>query len=291
MELKNKVVIVTGASSGIGLATARLFSEKGAKVVLVSRSKDKLNAISKNLENSIVVPADLTKEKDIMNMINKAEEYFGRIDILVNNAGRGYDAPVEKTDIETFRYIFNLDVIGPLIAMQNVIPIMRRNKGGHIINISSGTALMYLPNTAAYSSSKRALASISLTAVLSSNAATFGLNLAGNPLSAAALPAAFCPLRYPRNSKSLCGVEISLACLTRTGSIGSILAGSISGRGTIPSATCCLKALARIVGILAPSAPAAFIPPINAHGNSAIPSMNVPSLGSPSSLVSCTIPW
>ena len=164
MELKNKVVIVTGASSGIGLATARLFSEKGAKVVLVSRSKDKLNAISKNLENSIVVPADLTKEKDIMNMINKAEEYFGRIDILVNNAGRGYDAPVEKTDIETFRYIFNLDVIGPLIAMQNVIPIMRRNKGGHIINISSGTALMYLPNTAAYSSSKRALASISLTA-------------------------------------------------------------------------------------------------------------------------------
>jgi short-subunit dehydrogenase len=71
---------------------------------------------------------------------------------------------VEKTDIDTFHYIFDLDVIGPLVAMQQVIPIMRKQGGGAIINLSSGTALMYLPNMSAYSASKRALAGISLTA-------------------------------------------------------------------------------------------------------------------------------
>ena len=86
------------------------------------------------------------------------------VDILINNAGQGYDAPVEKTDIDIFRYIFDLEVIGPLVAIQQVIPIMRKQGGGAIINISSGTALMYLPNMSAYSASKRALAGISLTA-------------------------------------------------------------------------------------------------------------------------------
>ena len=86
------------------------------------------------------------------------------IDVLVNCAGQGYDAPVERTDIEIFHSIFDLDVVGPLVAMQLVIPIMRKQGGGTIINISSGTALMYLPNNGAYSALKRALASISLTA-------------------------------------------------------------------------------------------------------------------------------
>ena len=97
-------------------------------------------------------------------MVSRAMEHFGRIDILVNNAGQGYDAPVEKTEIPTFRYIYDLNVIGPLVAMQQVIPIMREQGGGTIINISSGTALMNLPGMSPYSSSKRALAGISLAA-------------------------------------------------------------------------------------------------------------------------------
>lgn len=164
MNIADKIVIVTGASSGIGLATAILLSEKKAKVVLVSRSKDKLKRISKELEGSLAIPADMTKSNEINKMIKQAQKHFGRIDILINNAGLGYDAPIEMINIETFQYVFDLDVKGPLIAMQQVIPIMRKQGSGMIINISSGTALMHLPNMGAYASIKSALASISLTA-------------------------------------------------------------------------------------------------------------------------------
>jgi short-subunit dehydrogenase len=164
MDVQNRVAIVTGASSGIGLATARLLVKHGAKVALASRSKEKLEKLSAELPNSIALPADMTKISEIGSMVEQTVEHFGRVDILINNAGQGYDAPVEKTNIRTFHYIFDLDVIGPLVAMQQVIPLMRKQGEGVIINISSGTALMYLPNMSAYSASKRALAGISLTA-------------------------------------------------------------------------------------------------------------------------------
>jgi short-subunit dehydrogenase len=164
MDVRSKVVIVTGASSGIGLATARLLSSKGAKVVLVSRSKEKLKVLSRELPNSLAVPADMTKIFEIKSMIEQTMERFGRVDVLINSAGQGYDAPVERTDVEIFRRIFDLDVVGPLVAMQRVIPIMRKQGGGVIVNISSGTALMRLLNMGGYSALKRALADISLTA-------------------------------------------------------------------------------------------------------------------------------
>jgi short-subunit dehydrogenase len=164
MDVQSKVVIVTGASSGIGLATARLLARQGAKLALVSRSKEKLEQLSRELPDSLAVPADMTEIEEVKTMVKRTEEHFGRINVLVNCAGQGYDAPVEKTDVDIFHHIFDLDVVGPLVAMKEVIPIMRRQGGGTIINISSGTALMYLPNNGGYSSLKRALAHISLTA-------------------------------------------------------------------------------------------------------------------------------
>jgi short-subunit dehydrogenase len=164
MNIQGKVVIVTGASSGIGLATARLFAERGAKVALVARSQEKLNNLSKEIANSWPIRADMTQENDIIRMVKETITHFGRIDVLINSAGQGYDAPVERINVDAYRRIFDLDVVGPLIAMQQVIPIMRDQKEGVIVNISSGTALMHLPNMSPYSSIKSALASLSLTA-------------------------------------------------------------------------------------------------------------------------------
>jgi short-subunit dehydrogenase len=164
MQVRKKVVIVTGASSGIGLATARLLANRGAKLALVSRSKEKLEKISKEIPNSFAVPADMTNISEIKNMIKQTQKHFGRIDVLINCAGQGYDAPIERTNINTLYHIFKLDVVGPLVAMQQVIPIMRKQSGGTIINISSGTALMHLPYMGGYSALKRALAEVSLTA-------------------------------------------------------------------------------------------------------------------------------
>jgi short-subunit dehydrogenase len=164
MNIKDKVIIITGASSGIGLATVKLLSKQGAKLALVSRSKEKLEKLSVDITDSVAVPTDMTKIPEIKKMINKIIEHFGTIDVIINNAGQGYDATIERTDINVFNHIFKLDVVGPLVAMQQVIPIMKKQGGGTIINVSSGTALMYLPNMGAYSAMKRALANISLTA-------------------------------------------------------------------------------------------------------------------------------
>lgn len=164
MNVKGKAVIVTGASTGIGEAAAKLFSKKGAKVALVSRSKERLESLAKGLTDSYAVVCDMADEKQVKEMVKKVQGHYGGIDVLVNNAGRGYDASIEEIDREKFRYIFNLNLAGPLVAMQAVIPLMRKNGAGSIVNISSGTALMALPNMGAYSSLKRALVGLSLTA-------------------------------------------------------------------------------------------------------------------------------
>ena len=164
MDVQGKVAIVTGASSGIGLATARLLAGKGAKLALAARSKDKLQTLAQELPDAVAVPTDISKVNEVKLMVKRVYEHFGRVDILVNNAGRGYDVPVEKTDIDVFHYIFDLDVIGPVATMKEVIPIMRKQGAGAVVNIGSGTALMYLPNMGAYSASKAALAQISSTA-------------------------------------------------------------------------------------------------------------------------------
>ncbi len=164
MNVKDRVIIVTGASSGIGLATARLLAGQGAKLVLVARSKDKLDKLSRELVGSIAVPADMARVDEIKAMVKRTVEHFGHVDVLVNNAGQGYDSPVENIDVGVFRRIFELDVVGPVVAMQQVIPLMRKRGGGAIVNVSSGTSLMTLPNMSPYSSIKGALAMISLTA-------------------------------------------------------------------------------------------------------------------------------
>ncbi len=99
----------------------------------------------------------MSKEEDIINMVKAVLRHYGRVDILVNNAGQGYDAPVERINNCTFQYLFSLYVAGPMVAVKEVVPVMRMEGGGSIVNVSSGTALMQLPDMGAYSALKAAL--------------------------------------------------------------------------------------------------------------------------------------
>lgn len=163
-EIKNKIAIVSGASSGIGEATARLLTRQGARVVLVARSQDKILKLASELPGSLALVADMSKAAAVKDLIKKVKDNFGQIDILINNAGQGYFSAVADIDLDKYRYLWELNVVGPLVAMQAVIPIMKEQGGGLIINISSGTTFMYIPNLGAYSSTKRALNGLTLTA-------------------------------------------------------------------------------------------------------------------------------
>jgi short-subunit dehydrogenase len=164
MQIKDHVFIVTGASSGIGLSTAIALSERGAKVALLARTSDALQALSQKLPGSLPVTVDMTDFAKVREAIGTAHQHYGRIDGLINNAGRSYAVSVESIDPAIFDEIFHLNVLAPIIAMQAVIPLMRAQASGSIVNINSGTAFMTVPNYSVYSSSKRALLGFSLTA-------------------------------------------------------------------------------------------------------------------------------
>src|SRR5258708_40156334 len=118
MNLNSKVAIVTGASSGIGSATASLLAKNGAKVVLAAPKGPKLDQVAKEIPHSLAIPTDMTEEGSIRDMIRQAHKNFGRIDILINNAGRGYEGSLEFVEIDKFIYLLKLNAVGPLVAMQ-----------------------------------------------------------------------------------------------------------------------------------------------------------------------------
>ncbi|MGE5457866.1 MAG: SDR family oxidoreductase [Methanococcaceae archaeon] len=166
MEIQDKVVIITGASSGIGLAAAKLFSQKKAKLALVARTASKLKQLAQELPGSAAFPTDIRDEQAVRKMIHDVYRHFGRIDVLINNAGQGMHVIVEKANIDQYRSIIELNIIGVLVAMQEVIPIMRKQKDGAIINISSGLSKRIVPTVGPYASTKYALNALSLTARL-----------------------------------------------------------------------------------------------------------------------------
>jgi short-subunit dehydrogenase len=164
MNIHDKVILITGASEGIGRALAEKLSQGGAKLVLAARSDDKIQALAARLPGALGLHADLRKEGDIVAMIDRTLCERGRIDILINNAGQGMYGPVEKIDIELYRSMMELNVYAPLRAMQLVIPHMRRAGGGMIVNISSRVSKNAFPSLGAYASTKYALNALSLTA-------------------------------------------------------------------------------------------------------------------------------
>lgn len=164
MQVQDRVFIVTGASMGIGEATARALTAKGGKVALLARSADALQALSAELSGSFVVTVDMTDFSGVREAITKVYQHYGQIDGLINNAGRSYGSTLENIDPAVFEEIFHLNVLGPIVAMQAVIPIMREQGAGSIVNVNSGTAFMAIPAYSVYSASKRALLGFTQTA-------------------------------------------------------------------------------------------------------------------------------
>lgn len=166
MDIKNAVVIVTGASSGIGQATARAASRAGARVVLVARRRDRIEALAQELGHALAVACDVTRPEQVQHVIDATISEFGRIDALVNNAGQGLHATIERIKLEDFKALLDLNTVAPLAMMQAVIPQMRKQGRGSIVNVSSGATLAIYPGSAAYTSSKAALNMLSSVARL-----------------------------------------------------------------------------------------------------------------------------
>lgn len=164
MNIQDKVVIITGASTGIGLAIAKRLAREGAKLVLAARDKKALESAAAEIPGALIVPTDVTRADEAEHLVEAAIAEFGRIDVLVNNAARAMAKPVALIDIEEYRALFELNTIAPLHLMQLVIPHMKKSGGGAILNMSSQASTKYIPFIAGYASTKFALNNISLTA-------------------------------------------------------------------------------------------------------------------------------
>lgn len=164
MEITGKVVIVTGASSGIGEATARQFGREGARVVLAARRVERLEALAQTIAamkaggETLVVQADLSKLEDIQSLIRRTLEAFGRIDVLVNNAGFGRVDWLENLDpLKDIQSQFDVNVMGVIQTTRQALPVMIKQRAGHIINMCSLAGLVAAPTYSIYAACKHAV--------------------------------------------------------------------------------------------------------------------------------------
>ena len=165
-KLKDKVVIVTGGTQGLGEGIARHLAELGAEgLVICGRNQKRGQKVAKNLAEigtkSLYVPADLAKEEDCRNVVKTCDRYFGKLDGLVNAAGVTTRGTLEDTTIALWDNIFAVNTRAPFILMQESVRIMKREgRGGSIVNIISIVSYVGLPSIVAYSTSKGALATL-----------------------------------------------------------------------------------------------------------------------------------
>ena len=162
-KLKGKVAVVTGASSGIGEATARALAERGAAVVVAARNEEKLQFLAREVSaaggRALAVKTDVTDEASVRAMVERTIEEFGSLDILVNNAGLGLSGRVEDLRAGDLRYLFEVNLVGPLNCVQAALPRMPR--GGRIVNVSSVVGKRAIPKVGGYCATKFALNALS----------------------------------------------------------------------------------------------------------------------------------
>jgi short-subunit dehydrogenase len=163
MELAGKIAVVTGASMGIGEAIAKSFVDHGASVVMLSRDASRIDAARGRVgrgERTLAIACDVRHREDVDRAIGLTLHHFNRIDVWVNNAGHGMLDSVAQMEMAACREMFDTNFFGAVGAMQAVIPVMRQEGGGTIINISSVAGHIPIPFHAAYSATKFALNAI-----------------------------------------------------------------------------------------------------------------------------------
>jgi NAD(P)-dependent dehydrogenase (short-subunit alcohol dehydrogenase family) len=179
-DLTDRVAIVTGGSKGLGEAMAEGLASAGAKVVVSSRHQAEVDAVARRITGeygteTLAVQADVTVNSEVKNLVEKTLEKFGKIDILINNAGINIRGPIDELTYEEFQQVQKINVDGVWLCSKAVIPHMKQQKSGKIINMASTLGLVGLANRTPYTSSKGAV--VQMTRALGLELAPWGINV------------------------------------------------------------------------------------------------------------------
>lgn len=180
MKFENKVIIITGAAGGIGQEIARKLASEGAKLTLVDLNEAAVKAVAEELnlgeDRALTLKADVSKEAEVKNYVEQTVEKFGRIDGFANNAGvEGPAKSIEEITEEDFNFVYNINVKGAFYGLKYVLPVMKQQQAGAIVNTSSVAGLIGSPQMMLYNSSKHALMGINKVAAL--EAAPFNIRV------------------------------------------------------------------------------------------------------------------
>lgn len=161
-NIEEKVVIIMGASSGIGEATTKKLTQEGAKLVIAARREDRLKALIESLPNAEIsyAVADVSKKEEVQAVIDLAVEKHGRVDVLYNNAGVMPTAPLSETHFDEWRQMLDINIMGVLNGIAAVLPIMKKQQSGHIIATDSIAGHIVYPGSAVYCGTKFAVRAI-----------------------------------------------------------------------------------------------------------------------------------
>ncbi|MCO6382937.1 SDR family NAD(P)-dependent oxidoreductase [Oceanicola sp. 502str15] len=167
MDFQDKIVLITGAAGGIGIAAARKFSEQGAKLALVDLKREPLETAAAGLDGALLLTADVSKEADVAAYVKATVEKFGRIDVFVNNAGiNGKFAPITEQTVENFTAVLGVNVMGVALGLKHVVAQMKEQGGGAIVNTASNGGLLGAPGMSAYTASKHAVLGLNKSVAL-----------------------------------------------------------------------------------------------------------------------------
>jgi NADP-dependent 3-hydroxy acid dehydrogenase YdfG len=164
-NIAGKVVVITGASSGIGEATALLLAERGAKVVLGARGATRLEALANRIVSAggevAYIPTDVRRRDDLSRLVGLACERYGKLDVLINNAGVMPISPLDDLRVEEWDEMIDINIKGVLYGIAAALPVFRKQEFGHVVNIASTAAFLVLPSMSVYAGTKVAVRAIS----------------------------------------------------------------------------------------------------------------------------------